>query len=98
MLLGQSRSLKNHVKIYTSNANESKDVKTASHLATPQNDKFQSSHAGRSCLPGGVLGRGSHVSWVYQGGAGRLRRLITTDVPDKVHQVGEDGLEGHRRA
>jgi hypothetical protein len=36
MLLGQSRSLKNHVKIYTSNANESKDVKTASHLATPK--------------------------------------------------------------
>ena len=27
-----------------------------------------------------------------------LGSVITTDVPDKVHQVGEDGLEGHRRA
>jgi hypothetical protein len=140
MLLGQSRSLKNHVKIHTSNANESKDVKTGSHVVAPQNDKFQKAlsymhvaggsiydnapplhtqHAGSECpspqrsctsapfvgtrdahaLPAAaVLGRGSHVSWVYQGVAGRLRRLITTDVPDKVHQVGEDGLEGHRRS
>jgi hypothetical protein len=58
------------------------------------NRRTRAAHA----FPAAVLGRGSHVSWVYQGGAGRLRRLITTDVPDKVHQVGEDGLEGHRRA